>query len=115
MRTPITDPALIADMHRHLLAGLQLFMRRNSKMFRKSKTTKPFTGDAFKRQLNDLLDQAEHAHLGKPAIIQIMANAIDAMRYSSIVGAASSYHHSVSAPPSLSSVEKIANLIRGRK
>jgi hypothetical protein len=104
----------LAELNAALLAGLERYQKENLKMFRKSKT-KSLTGDEFKRKLNDLLDQAEQAHLGKPAIITILSNAIDAMRYSTIVNAPSSYHFSVSAPPSPSTVEQIANLIRGRK
>jgi hypothetical protein len=115
VKTPITDPELIAELNAVLLTGLETYLKEN-KMFRKSKK-KAFTADDFKRQLNDAIDEAGRAHIGQPAIIQIMANAIDAMRYSSIVGSPSSYHYSstISAPPSPSAREKLADFIRGGK
>jgi hypothetical protein len=111
-RRAITAPVEIAELNAHLLAGLELYMRRNKQMFRKK--TKPFTADEFKRRLNDLTDEAERAHIGRPAVLSIMQNVIDNMKYIGLMNATSSYHTSsvIAPPPSPSTKERLLEILR---
>jgi hypothetical protein len=115
MTKRITDPDEIAALNAILLTGLEAYLKENDQMFRKSKK-KSFSADDFKRRLNDLIDEAEHAHLGTPAILSIMQNVIDNMKYVSLMGARSSYHttSTISAPPSPSSMATLRDLILGK-
>jgi hypothetical protein len=112
VRTPVTDPDEIRQVNAALIEGLTLLERA---MFKRKKQER-MTADAFKFRLNELIDEAGRAHIGQPAILSILQNVIDNAKYVSLMGARSSYHTSttISAPPSPSTVEKIAALIRGK-
>jgi hypothetical protein len=112
-RRAITDPVEVAALNAALLDGLELYLRRNRTMFRKK--TKAFTPDNFKHELNDLIDRAEAAHIGRPAILSVLENVMNAIKYTQLMNAKSSYHTTsvISAPPSTSSVDKIRDFIRG--
>lgn len=114
IRKRITRHDEIAELNQHLLAGLEIYLRRNESMFRKAKT-KRFSADDLKSRLNSLIEEAERAHIGQPAIMSVLQNTLDNMKYVSLMGARSSYHttSTISAPPSQSTVEQIANFIRG--
>ena len=88
-------------------------------MFSRKQKARPTPADAiesFKRGLNDLIDIAEANHAGRPSIMQVLQNAVDAMRYASIVNAPSSYHTSsvIEPPPSPGGVERLMEILRGK-
>jgi hypothetical protein len=71
--------------------------------------------ESFKRGLNDLIDIAEANYAGRPSIMQVLQNAVDAMRYCEVMNARSSYHTSstIAAPPSPRTFEKLVDFIKG--
>jgi hypothetical protein len=62
-------------------------------MFKKKKAkslTPAEAAEAFRRQLNDAIDEAQRHHVGQPTLLKILENKIAAMRYASTVNARSS-------------------------
>lgn len=73
-----------------------MFQRRKS-----SQLTPADAAEQFRRDLNIAIEKAEAAHAGKSAIVATMLRAIEAARYSEIVGKPHPAYTSVTicAPP----------------
>ena len=84
-------------------------------MFKRKTKEKPTPIEAaeiFRRAIVDAADAAEQAHVGLPAMISILRNATENLKYREAVSAPSSYSFSVSPPPSVGPVEKLLLLLR---
>jgi hypothetical protein len=112
-RKSITDRAEIAELNAILLTGLETYLKENDQMFRKSKT-KSFSADDLKFRLNDLIDEAERAHIGRPAILAVLENVMNGIKCTQLMNAKSSYHTTsvIAPPPSPSTKERLLEILR---
>ena len=84
---------------------------------KKRKAPKPTPAEAaetLRRAIYDAVDAAERAHVGLPAMISILRNASENLKYREAVSAPSSYSFSVSPPPSAGPVEKLLDLLKAK-
>jgi hypothetical protein len=114
----ITDPDEIATLNMAMLEGLELFQKRDQQMFikRKSKPA-PQTIAGVRKAAAEAIENAIFEARGVVPVrdvINLLKAQLQTLTYIDAVGGTSSFHYSVSAPPSRSSVEKIADFIRGK-
>jgi hypothetical protein len=94
MRTPVTDPDEIRRLNAVLLEALTLLEKQ---MFKRKNKSERMTADSFKFRLNALIEEAERAHIGKPAVLSVLQNAIENMRYVAAVTAPSQFEYAMPA------------------